>query len=102
MPVKIETELFGLRWRDFVASTHFTNWKDPLDLINLSMSLQSDAQEKMEHGDPEGARKLLNLSKRTLVDVKDIVRELENKLHTAKAELAERIASDVLSREEEE
>jgi len=81
-----ERQMFGCTLAEFKAAHGGTNFEDHFDVIRMSMSLQSDAQEAVAMGEPEMARRFLNLSKAILDDVAQELREAEiTKLREAHA-----------------
>jgi len=69
-----ERQMFGCTLAEFKATHGGTNFDDFFDVVRMSQSLQSDAQEAVAIGEPEMARRFLNLSKALLDDVAQVLR----------------------------
>lgn len=68
--------MFGCTWAEFQkAIPLYYDMSNATDVLMMSVSLQSDAQELIELGHKEQARQYLNKSKRLLIELRQAMEE---------------------------
>jgi hypothetical protein len=70
-----QIHMFGCTVAQMVNEPLFTNMKDPSEVILYAMSILSDTQETLAHGNAEQARQFINKSKYFMSEARDLLRQ---------------------------
>ena len=72
-----EKQAYGCTWDDFTEVCDI-RWDDYFEVMNLSVSIQSDVQELVNMNCKESARQAINRSKRCIIIAKELIRKDPN------------------------
>jgi len=73
---KWEKEAYGYTWEKLMDIYNYVHWDDYFDVLNFSISIQSDIQWMIENDeDREKIRQAMNVSKRCIDFAKNIIRK---------------------------
>ena len=75
-----ERQMFGTTKKEFLDGLHLTDTSDAHEILMLAISILSDVQTKIRHGNGETARQWTNLAKWLIASSMSPIRELPGKL----------------------